>query len=48
MNQSAAGYTLLGSLQMDQITVAVLDCFAPAILDKLVKKYPKDGTYCDQ
>ena len=41
MNQSATGYTLLGSLQMDQITVAVLDCFAPAILNKLVNKIPK-------
>ena len=41
MKQFTTGYTLLGSLQMDQITVAVLDCFAPAILDKLVNKIPK-------
>ena len=42
MKQFTTGYTLLGSLQMDQITVAVLDCFAPAILDKLVNKIPKE------
>ena len=41
MKQFTTGYTPLGSLQMDQITVAVLDCFAPAILDKLVNKIPK-------